>query len=81
MKLKDYVRRLNIILEQNPEYGEYNTIYSHDDEGNGYQEMSEPDPEAIGYFDPDEYVGDMSFKYHTEEWEDAEQEVNAICIN
>jgi hypothetical protein len=40
MKFKEYLDHLNKMAEENPEILEYETIYSHDDEGNEYQKVN-----------------------------------------
>jgi len=65
MKFKDFVEAVNKLLADNPAAGEFNTIYSGDDEGNYFQEVFyDPGPVRVedGEADPD-------------------GEPNAICIN
>lgn len=80
MKFKDYVKNLVTELENNPEVGEYKTVYSSDDEGNSFQTV-EFTP-SCGYFDG-KYQGEF---YHQEDlpyWfkDEKDEKINAICIN
>ena len=83
MKFKDYLNNLNKQLKENPEIGEYETIYSIDDEGNGYQIVNY-DEASIGHFDG-EYHGEFIPKEHVDEepeyYEDQDTTPNAVCIN
>jgi len=69
MKLKEYVKAINELLEKNPQAGDFLVIYSSDDEGNNFQPV---------YFEPclmcavnpeDRYL------------EITEGEPNMVCIN
>jgi hypothetical protein len=40
MKAKDYINNLVQMLVKDPEIGELEIIYSHDDEGNTYQKVN-----------------------------------------
>ena len=67
MKLKDYLEKINKLIEENPEAAEFNVMYSMDDEGNGY---------CYVYYDPslmhyNKNTGEMSKK----------SEINVIVIN
>lgn len=74
MKFKEYLAELNKIAKKNPETLNMDVIYSKDDEGNGYQQVSyEP---SKGFYDGDEFTGEG----HFEECEITENP-NAICIN
>jgi len=80
MKFKDYVANVNKMLVDNPEYAEFETVASADDEGNSYEGI---------YFEPS--VG--HYDEENEEWKsldlikedgDIDPEdfpLNAICVN
>lgn len=77
MKLKDYIKSLQEIVEQNPDYSELDVIYAKDDEGNGYQH--------VGY-GPSIGVNSEEGKYYAEfenydEDEHELDEINCVCIN
>jgi hypothetical protein len=67
MKLKEYVKNLNDLLEQMPETADFDVVTSRDDEGNGYN-IVHYSP-SVGSFDPED-------KDFTEE-----KELNAVCVN
>lgn len=76
MTFKEYVKSLNDLLEENPEYGEYTVITSSDDEGNSYNEVYYGP--GIGCFrGGDEFVHDDAF----DEYEDESLVSNAVCVN
>ena len=67
MKFKDYAKKINKILKDNPKAGEYEVIYGIDDEGNNFRPVVfEP---AMGYKDRD------GFKNVSE------NKPNAVCVN
>lgn len=41
MKLKEYFAELELMIAHNPDILEYTVIYSHDDEGNEYQQVNQ----------------------------------------
>jgi len=83
MKLKEYLKKLQEFVKDNPEVLEYEVIYAKDDEGNGYQSVNYP-PSTIGYFNESEweFIDVDQFKEY-EEYTEAETKLtaNAICIN
>ncbi len=71
MTLKQYREKLNKLAEENPEADNMQVIYSKDDEGNGYQNVSYSP--GLGKFEHGEY---MSADQLTDE-----DKPNAVCIN
>lgn len=81
MKLKDYVQNLVDLMEDNPEFSEYEVIYSHDDEGNAHQLVDwMADEDSIGHFEG-KWIGDWISKADTEYWNECDVEANAIVVN
>jgi hypothetical protein len=68
MKLKQYLRELNKLVDTHPEVLEFNVVYSCDDEGNRFDHVLYTP--TIGTFDP---IG-LTFD------SDVPKE-NAVCIN
>jgi hypothetical protein len=66
MKLKEYIEQLQKFAEMNPETLEMDVIYSRDDEGNGFQEVH--------------YAPSKGF-YEGYEFDESDEDVNAVCIN
>lgn len=67
MKLKEYVKNLNELIESRPETAEFDVVTSKDDEGNGYN---------LVHYSPT--VGN----YDNEDREFTEEvETNAVCVN
>lgn len=83
MTLEEYVKALNLMLKENPEFGKLTVAYSTDDEGNSYSPVitngtpaKVEDPEdrhikLIGYWNGDDFNVDGVKK----------EEVNCIIIN
>jgi hypothetical protein len=69
MKLKEYLNKLNKLLEKNPQAGDFLVIYSSDDEGNSYQPV---------YFEPTLMCAENPEDRYLEITED---EPNVVCIN
>jgi hypothetical protein len=67
IKLKDYVKRLNKLAEENPDAI---LIYSSDDEGNNYNEVHF-EPEIIYYSKKEKEINDIPYDGY----------VKAICVN
>ena len=67
MKFKDYVKKLNKLMEDNPETADYLVVTSKDDEGNGYN---------LVHYAPTVGNYDESEKEFT-----VEVELNAVCVN
>jgi len=66
MKLREYIEQLQKFAEMNPETLDMDVIYSRDDEGNGFQEV---------HYSPSKgYYEDMEFQ-------EGDEDVNAVCIN
>lgn len=75
MKLKEYIKNLLAFADENPDALEMDVIYAKDDEGNGYQGIYyEP---SLGYFDEDRDFTPVD----SEDFEEYEEEANAVCIN
>jgi hypothetical protein len=82
MKFKEFVENCNKLLEENPEVAEFDAIYSRDDEGNGYQEVSFTP--TIGIREEGwcfEFISIDSLRDEPEEFDYTEHDVNAVCIN
>jgi len=80
MKFKDYVNNLNKQLQLNPEIGEYETIYSIDDEGNAFHEVYY-DELSIGHFSRGEFISKENVDEEPEYYEKQDTTPNAVCIN
>lgn len=75
MTLENYVKSLNELLKNNPQLKNAVVLYSIDDEGNGFSEVSyEP---AKGLYEDDEFTYEGNF----EEEGITESFINAVCIN
>lgn len=77
MKLKEFLKTLNDLVESNPKLEEFEVVTAKDDEGNGYNRVYfHP---SIGNFDEGEFefvpFGDF------EEYGLVTSDANAICIN
>lgn len=65
MKFEEYVKELNELLAENPDYADLMVVTSKDDEGNG--------------FDP-VYYGPQAGEFEDGEF-DEKGDINAICLN
>lgn len=72
MKVKEYLKELNSIIDIFPEVLEMQVIHAHDDEGNWYQVTNNP-PSICQVDDFDHY--------HLEEVNFETDKPNALCIN
>ena len=83
MKFEVFVKNCVKLLEEKPEVGEYDTVYAHDDEGNGFQVVGwEPTlgiREDGGY--TFEFIALESLREEPEEYDYTEKDLNAVCIN
>ena len=68
MKLKEYLKELNRMVEENPAILEYTVIYSSDDEGNSYAGVYYTP--STGNFEPEE-----------QEFEPDLEPTNAVILN
>ena len=66
MKLREYIEQLQKFAEMNPETLDMDVIYARDDEGNGFQEVH--------------YAPSKGF-YEDMEFQEGDEDVNAVCIN
>ena len=81
MTLKEYIEKLNKLATDNPEALELPVIYSKDDEGNGFQELTW-DPSIGVAQDVEEYFIESFYSMGSEDLEDLEDPTpNAVCIN
>lgn len=79
MNLREYLEKLNKLVEENPNYLELEVIYSSDDEGNSYSNIHhEPTPVFIEEDEGDKYCYDK--ENYEEEYEE-EFVPNSICVN
>lgn len=93
MKFKEYIKKLNNILNIHPETADLNVIYSSDDEGNSFNFVS--DYITLGHYNG-KYCGEFTSKNQIQEmikediedgYSNVEEEINsqfpinAICIN
>lgn len=69
MILSEYIAKLQKIIMENPEAGNYTVVYSQDDEGNYFYNVHFSP--SLGYFDGDECFSSEA---------DLE-DINSICIN
>ena len=75
MKLKEYIKSLNALVEENPERLEFEVIYSADDEGNHYfPVIYEP---TIGFHQG----GEFYCPHELEDFDLSDEKPNSICIN
>lgn len=83
MKLKEYLEVVNKLLEENPEHGELEVIYSHDDEGNAYQIVNNtPTLCMVGDLENEYFLDDIIFDGEKDFYgKEVEFKPNAICIN
>ena len=81
MTLKDYIANLGKIVEENPEHGDLQVVYSKDDEGNGYQGVHYTPTIGMQDFDEGEFTSfNEDPDVHPEDTCTVD-EINAICIN
>ena len=71
MNLKDYVKRLQDILNYHEGNGELIMVYSSDDEGNNIDTVNYKP--SVGHYDGEDFIMYSDI-------EDGE-EVNAVCVN
>jgi hypothetical protein len=68
MTLKEFIEKINKVVEENPKALDYVVIAAIDDEGNGYNPVFfDPTP---GSFDGDDFETDVD-----------KSQFNSICIN
>lgn len=79
MKLKEYVDGLVEFLKSNPELSDSVVIYSSDDEGNSYQEVSY-EPEVQFTNSVDSHYFDILHEDDIED-DDVENLIKVVCIN
>lgn len=72
MIYKDYVNKLNELLENNPDIADMPVIASKDDEGNGYNEI---------YFDPSIVYYDGDSIYAEEDRVEMGEKLNTVLVN
>lgn len=75
MKLKEYIKNLQDIVENNPEYLELQVITAKDEEGNGYDKV---------YFEPslgNLNDGDFTQLENFYDLDEEDQIINSICVN
>lgn len=76
MKLKNYIKNLQQLVEENPKYNEIDVIFAKDDEGNGFGHIGFAP--SLGNFNEDKEFTQV------ENFEDIDEDnriVNAVCIN
>lgn len=75
MKLKDYIKNLQNIVEQNPDYADLDVI-TEDDEGNGFHTI---------YFTPSVGMVDEDYESfvdcESEDFSEGDYEINCVCVN
>lgn len=76
LTLKEYIKHLQEVLDQHPEYSEFPVIYATDEEGNSYHKVYNT-PTLVELDDPNDYYLDVNF---SEEGTDS-LTPNAILIN
>jgi len=69
---KDYVKRLNEILDENPETGDMDVIYSTDGEGNSFHVVYYTP--SIGFYQNNDFTSVDDDEY-------GDKKPNAVCIN
>jgi hypothetical protein len=79
MNLKEYVKRLNDILNADPKNAKLEVVYSIDSEGNAFHSVYN-DP-AIGIFEDYDFIDMESAKDPYFEGQYDNKKPNAICIN
>lgn len=67
MKLKEYLKEINKLVEKNPDLLEREIVYSKDDESNGYQKVL--------------YTPTTGTMHDNEFYEDSDDDEKVICIN
>lgn len=80
MKLKEYVDGLVEFLKSNPELSDSVVIYSSDDEGNCYQEVSY-EPVVRFTNSVDSHYFDIFHEDDIEDDDDVENLIKVVCIN
>ena len=75
MKLKEFIKQLEELVEKNPEYREFEVVYSVDDEGNQYFPV-EYEPSIGLYRD-----GEFYCSHELKDFDLASEKPNSICIN
>ena len=75
MKLGEYIKTLNDLIEENPKCLDFNVITSKDAEGNGYSSIYYGP--TIGIFEDEEFIP----KSQVQEWDRNPEEVNSVCLN
>ncbi len=81
MKFKEYVEGLVAALKDNPAIGEYDAIYSRDDEGNSYQFVNY-NTCLVGVYDGNSFSD--APEYYCSWSSDSiagDKTPNAVCIN
>lgn len=77
MKLKEYIKNLQDVLDSNPEYAELAVITAKDEEGNGFNTVYfEP---SLGRWHPQ--YQEFTTKDNFGDLDESEQIINSICVN
>jgi hypothetical protein len=66
MKLKDYIKSLQNVIDEDPETADYKVVYAIDDEGNGFG--------LVGH-------SPTFGNYKDGEFDTEDENINSICIN
>lgn len=75
MILKEFLKNLNDLANENPKMLDYQVIISKDDEGNEYKKVQ--CKSSLGIYENNEFISE----FEIEDYERKESEINAICIN
>lgn len=75
MTLENYIKQLQEIVEQNPDYKKLTVIYATDDEGNDFKGIGFAP--SLGNYNHGSFTQQENF----DEIDDDDQYVNVICIN
>jgi hypothetical protein len=82
MKLSEYIKNLQNLVDENPELNDAVVVYAIDDEGNGYGEVCHTPGTGLWNSEDREYCCDENIKKYPEDYEwIAANGVKALIIN
>ncbi|MES2287663.1 MAG: hypothetical protein V4547_18350 [Bacteroidota bacterium] len=76
MKLREYIEEMNNFVRDNPECLDMIVVYGKDEEGNGFDEVSNTPTKGI-FTDDDEFTPEDNIEDDGLDVDD----INAVCIN
>lgn len=81
MKLKEFIENLQDYVKKNPEALELDAVYAIDDEGNGFNSVTNSLIQGMFTGNSEEFICKSHYEASPQDYAGIEFKVNAICIN